>query len=150
MGDIKSRLMDDIKAAMRAKDTQALTTLRGLHAAIKQKEIDQRLDGDLDDNAILQTINTLVKQRRESAEQYRNGNRPELAENEEREIIIYQNYLPEQLSDGEVEAAVDEAIAESGADNMQAMGPLMAILKPKLQGRADMSKVSQLVKNKLS
>ena len=149
MGDIKKRLLDDIKTAMRAKD-KALTPLRTLHAAIKQKEINGRMDDDLPDDASIQVISAMIKQRRESAEQYHQGNRPELAETEENEIAIYQNYLPEPLSAEEVATAVEEAVANAGSQGMQAMGEVMAALKTTLQGRTDMAQVSQLVKAKLS
>ncbi len=150
MGEIKNRVLDDIKQAMRAKETLTLTTLRTLHAAIKQKEIDERPDGDLSDGDTLQVINAMIKQRRESAEQYLQGNRPELAEKEESEISIYQNYLPEQLSEEEVNQAVEEAISNASSTGMQAMGEVMGALRGKLLGRADMGLVSRLVKGKLS
>jgi len=117
-------------------------------AAIKQREVDERIE--LDDAQTLAVIEKMIKQRRESAGQYREGNRPELAEVEEAEIVLLETYLPEQLSDEEVEVIIDAAIAEGGASDMSGMGQVMGLLKSRLQGRADMSKVSGLVRARLS
>ena len=150
MSQIKGTLLDDIKQAMRDKNKVQLITLRGLHAAIKQKEVDERPEDGLSDDDIIQIINTMIKQRREAAQQYRDGNRPELANTEEAEIKTYQHYLPEQLSDEEINALITLAIKTTGAADIKAMGQVMGELKPKLHGRADMSQVSQLIKSKLS
>ena len=154
MDDIKTRLLDDIKAAMRAKDMKTLTILRSFHAAIKQKEIDGRIEGNLSYEDCLQVLNTMIKQRREAAEQYREGKRDDLAQKEENEITIYQNYLPEQLSEDEITGIIHEAISnistEEKSQGMKAMGQIMGQLKSKLQGKADMSKVSQMIKALLS
>jgi uncharacterized protein len=150
MSQIKETLLDDIKQTMRDKNKVKLTTLRGLHAAIKQKEIDERPEDDLSDDDIIQIINTMIKQRREAAQQYRDGNRPELADIEETEIVVYQDYLPEQLAEDEISQLIEEAISKTGASDIKAMGQVMSELRPKLHGRADMGKVSQLIKTKLA
>ncbi len=137
-----------MKAAMRAKDKPRLSTIRLIQADIKRREVDERID--LDDAQVVAVLDKMVKQRRDSAQQYRAANREELAGQEEFEIGVIQEYLPEQLSEKEVLALIDEALASTDATGMQAMGPLMGQLKPKLQGRADMSRVSQLVKQRLS
>lgn len=145
---LKANIANDIKQAMRAGEKQRLQTLRMLMAAIKQREIDDRTE--LDDNQTLSVVERMVKQRRESIAQYTRGGRPELAAAEEEEIAILQAYLPAQLSDEEVDAVVDEVLAESGANDMSAMGQVMGLLKPRLQGRADMGKVSALVRSRLA
>ncbi len=150
MSQLQTTILDDIKQAMRDKNKDKLSILRLLSASIKQKEIDERPANGLDDTDIIQIINTMIKQRRESAQQYRKGNRADLADQEEAEIKIYQQYLPEQLSADEINALIDQAIAETQANELKAMGQVMNELKPKLLGRADMGKVSQQVKAKLS
>ncbi|NBB93700.1 MAG: GatB/YqeY domain-containing protein [Gammaproteobacteria bacterium] len=145
---LKERLNDDVKQAMRSGDKSRLKILRMITAAVKQREIDERIE--LDDAQTLAVIEKQIKQRRESAETYREGNRPELAEVEESEIAVLEDYLPEQLSEEEIHAAVDDAIAESGASDMSGMGQVMGLLKPRLQGRADMARVSGLVRSRLS
>ncbi|RFF28592.1 MULTISPECIES: GatB/YqeY domain-containing protein [unclassified Wenzhouxiangella] len=145
---LKAQINDDVKQAMRSGEKERLKTLRMITAAIKQREIDERTE--LDDAQVLAVVEKMIKQRRESAEQYREGNRPELAEAEEAEIALLEPYLPEQLSDEELDKAVDEAISETGASDMSGMGQVMGLLKPRLQGRADMSKVSGLVRSKLA
>lgn len=145
---LKNRISDEVKQAMRAGDKPRLKTLRMVTAAIKQREVDERIE--LDDAQVLAVVEKMIKQRRESAEQYRSGNRPELAEAEEAEIAILEDYLPEQLSESEIEAAVDEAIKEAGATDMSGMGQVMGLLKSRVQGRADMSKVSALVRQRLA
>lgn len=148
MSDIKSRVQEDMKSAMRSKETLRLGTIRLLLSAIKQKEIDEQVT--LNDDAIMSVINKMIKQRRESIEQFRNGNRPELAEKEEQEIAILTVYLPAQLSAAEVEKCVIEAIQTTGAKSIKDMGAIMGQLRPKLQGRADMTQVSALIKSKLN
>lgn len=145
---LKARINEDVKQAMRSGDKARLKILRMVTAAIKQREIDGRTE--LDDAEVLAVVEKMIKQRRESAEQYRAGNRPELAEVEEEEIAVLETYLPEQLSDDELAEAVDQAISETGASDMKAMGQVMGLLKPRLQGRADMGKVSGLVRSRLA
>jgi len=145
---LKEKIADDIKQAMRAGEKSRLQTLRMLMAAIRQREIDDR--AELDDDQTQVVVERMVRQRRESIAQYTRGGRPELAAAEEEEIAVLQAYLPAQLSDEEVAAVVDEALAESGASDMSAMGQVMGLLKPRLQGRADMSKVSALVRSRLA
>ncbi len=145
---LKSRIQNDMKAAMRAKDKIRLGTIRMLLATIKQREVDGQTT--LNDKQILGVIEKMLKQRRDSFEQYSAANRPELAEKEQQEMSILQEYMPEQLGDAELEALVTEAIAAVGAKSPQDMGKVMGQIKPKVQGRADMSKVSQLVKTQIN
>ncbi|NDY95555.1 GatB/YqeY domain-containing protein [Wenzhouxiangella limi] len=145
---LKNQLLDDIKQAMRAGDKSRLSTLRMASAAVKQREVDERIDAD--DAVVLAVIEKMIKQRRESAEQYRAGNRPDLAETEEAEIALLAPYLPEPLSPSEIHELIDQAIAATNADGMQAMGQVMGRLKPQLQGRADMREVSGLVRARLA
>lgn len=146
-----SPLKDDIqaamKAAMRARDKARLQTIRLIQAEIKRIEVDERIE--LDDARVLAVLDKMVKQRRDSAQQYEDAGRSELAEQENYEIGVIQEFLPQQLSEAEIIALVDEAIASVDAEGMQAMGPVMGQLKPKLQGRADMGQVSALVKTRL-
>lgn len=145
---IKDHLSEDIKKAMRAGDKARLKTLRMASAAIKQKEVDERIE--LDEAGVLAVFEKMVKQRRDSIEQYNQGGRPELAEVEEQEIVILQDYLPEALSEDELNALIDQAIGEVDATGMAAMGQIMAKLKPEIQGRADMRAVSNQVKERLN
>ncbi|MFW5815216.1 MAG: GatB/YqeY domain-containing protein [Wenzhouxiangella sp.] len=145
---LKSQLLEDIKKAMRAGDKARLGTLRMASAAVKQREVDERIDAD--DAVVLAVIEKMIKQRRESAAQYRAGNRPDLAEAEEAEIALLEPYLPEPLSTAEINKLIDQAIAATDADGMQAMGQVMGRLKPQLQGRADMREVSALVRARLA
>jgi hypothetical protein len=145
---LKERLNDDIKAAMRAKDKVRLGLLRMLHAAIRNAEIDQ--GGELPEGEQYAVVNKLIKQRRDSAEQYRQGGREELADNEAAEADILAEYLPPALSDAEIDEAVAQAISEAGAAGPQDMGKVMGLLKERLQGRADMGEVSQRVKGRLA
>jgi len=133
---------------MKGGEKARLKVLRMLTAAIKQKEIDERIE--LDDAEVLAVIDKMVKQRRESIEQYVAGGRPELAEAEQTEIDILADFLPEQLNEEELEAMIVAAIADSGAESMGDMGKVMAQLKPKVQGRADMKQVSAAVRAKLA
>ena len=133
---------------MKGGEKARLKVLRMLTAAIKQKEIDERIE--LDDAEVLAVIDKQVKQRRESIEQYVAGGRPELAEAEQAEIDILADFLPEQLNEEELEAMIVAAIADSGAESMGDMGKVMAQLKPKVQGRADMKQVSAAVRAKLA
>ncbi len=145
---VKAQVLDDVKQAMRAGDKVRLKMLRTVTAAIKQREVDERIE--LDDAQTLAVVEKMIKQRRESAEQYRDAKRPELAEIEDSEIALLQDYLPEQLSDVELAGAVEAAIAASGASDMSSMGQVMALLKPRVQGRAEMGRVSALVRARLS
>ena len=137
-----------MKAAMRAKDAARLSTVRLLLAAIKQREVDERIE--LDDAQVLSVIEKMIKQRRESIAQFEKASRNDLADAEKAEIQVLSGYMPAQMSDADVEKAVQSAIAETGASGPKDMGKVMAILKPKLAGRADMGQVSNLVKSKLS
>ncbi|SEL43422.1 hypothetical protein SAMN05216387_1115 [Nitrosovibrio tenuis] len=133
---------------MRAGDTKRRDAIRLLQAAIKQREVDERIT--LDDAAVVAVIEKMLKQRRDSIAQYESANRHDLADAEKYEVSVLQAYMPQALSDAEVEDAVSEAINAAGAKEQQDIGRVMAILKPRLSGRADMSKVSALVKAKLS
>lgn len=144
---LKEKIQEDMKAAMRAKETLRLGTIRMLMAAIKQREIDERVT--LDDSGVINVINKMIKQRRESAEQYKTANRMELADKENAEIKILESYLPQQLSEEEIEKAVQDALKTTDAKTMQDMGKVMGILKEKLAGRADMAKVSAKVRQHL-
>lgn len=145
--DLKLRLQNDIKTAMRGGDKLGLITLRMLSAAIKQREIDERIV--LDDAQVLAVVEKLIKQRREAATQYEAGNRPDLAAKELAEIVLLQAYLPEPLSESELDALIEGALAEIGAASIKDMGRIMAALKPAIQGRADMAIVSARVKGRL-
>ena len=148
MSELKQRITDDMKSAMKAKDKQALKAVRMILEAIKQKEIDERIE--LDDTQAMAVIQKMVKQRKDSISQFSDAGRTDLVEIEEAELETINNYMPEQLSDEEVASVVDKAINDSGANSMKDMGKLMGILKSQLQGKADMSLVSQLIKSRLS
>jgi uncharacterized protein YqeY len=145
---IKDRLQEDIKAAMRAKQAERLTTLRLVTAAIKQKEVDERIV--LDDAAVLSVLEKMIKQRKDSISQFAAGNRQDLVAKEQAELDILAAYMPEQMSEADLDAAIAAAIAESGASGPQAMGKAMALLKPRLAGKADMGQVSQRLKARLT
>lgn len=145
---LKGRINEDMKAAMRAKDADRLGAIRLLLAAVKQREVDERKD--LDDAAITVVIEKMLKQRRDSIAQFEQGGRQDLADKERFEVQVLQEYMPQALSDGEIENAVADAIAATGARGPQDMGKVMAVLKGKLAGRSDMGKVSGLVKAKLA
>jgi len=144
---LKQQISDQVKQAMKAGEKARLKVLRMLTAAIKQREVDERIE--LDDAGVLAIIDKQVKQRRESIEQYRAGNRPDLAEAEQAEIDVLAGFLPEPLDDNELAALIDQTIADTGAASMADMGKVMAQLKPKVQGRADMKQVSAAVRAKL-
>ena len=148
MSQLKQLITNDMKLAMKAQDKPALTAIRMIIGAIKQKEIDDRIE--LNDSQVLAVIQKMVKQRKDSISQFSDAGRTDLVEVEESELVIINNYMPEQLSDDEVDTAVTKAIADSGADSMKDMGKLMGILKVELDGKADMGTVSQLIKAKLS
>lgn len=144
---IKERLGADIKAAMKAGEKERLGALRMIHAAIRQREVDERRE--LDDAATLEVLDKQAKQHRESLEQYRDAGREDLAAREEAELAILAEYLPEPLSEPALEALIDEVLDETGATTMKDMGRVMAALKPRVQGRADMGAVSARVKTRL-
>jgi len=145
---LKARVTDDMKAAMRARETARLGTIRLLLAAIKQKEVDERIE--LDDAAVSSIVEKLIKQRKDSISQFQAAGRDDLVAVEQAELVVLQAYLPEQLSTAEVEAAVAAAITESGASSAKDMGKVMGLLKPRLAGRADMGQVSALIKARLA
>jgi uncharacterized protein YqeY len=145
---LKQQLKDDMKAAMKSGEKARLGVIRLINAAIKQREVDERIE--LDDAQVLAVLDKMVKQRRDSVEQYSKAGRDDLASVETAEIEIIQTYLPEALSEAEIGALIDQAIAETGAAGMKDMGKVMGILKPKVQGRADVGAVSAAVKQKLA
>ena len=145
---LKDQITEDMKTAMRAKDTARLGTVRLLLAAMKQKEVDERVV--LADADILGIIDKMVKQRRESIAQFEKAGRNDLADGEKAEIVVLTAYLPQQLSEAEVAKEIEAAIAETGASGAKEMGKVMGLLKSRLAGRTDMGKVSGLVKAKLS
>ncbi len=142
------QLKEEQKLAMKAKDKMRLGTIRLALSAIKQREVDEQIT--LSDDDIVAVLTKMVKQRRDSVTQYEAANRQDLADAEKAEITVLEDFMPQPLSEEEVAALVDNAITESGASGMQDMGNVMAVLKPQLQGRADMGKVSGLVRTKLA
>lgn len=144
---LKQHIQDDMKTAMRARDKARLSVIRLIQSAIKQREVDEQTE--LDDGAVLAVIEKMLKQRRDAETQYRDAGRDELAAAEAAEMAVLESYLPKQLTAEEIDAAIDTAIADTGAASMRDMGKVMAALKPKLQGQADMSEVSKRVKAKL-
>jgi uncharacterized protein YqeY len=150
MATVRERIDADLKDAMRSKSELNLSVLRMLKSAIKYKEVEPGATGPLDEASILQVIGTLIKQRRDSVEQYKTGGRPELAEKEEAEISVLQNYLPKQLTPDELRAEVQAAITQAGAKSAKDMGAVMKLVSPKLQGRAEGRAISEEVKNQLS
>jgi uncharacterized protein YqeY len=145
---LKEQITEDMKAAMRAKETAKLATIRLLTAAMKQKEVDERIE--LTDTLILAIIEKMIKQRKDSISQFEAGGRQDLADIEKAELAILSAYMPASLSDAEIQVEVAAVVAASGATGPQDMGKVMAVLKPKLAGRADMTAVSGLVKAALS
>jgi len=137
-----------MKAAMRAKDSARLGAIRLLQAAIKQREVDERIE--LDDGQVIEAIEKMLKQRRDSIAQYEAANRHDLADVEKFEVTVLKTYLPEALSEEEVNAILDDVIAETGAASIKDMSKVMAAIKPKVVGRADMGKISGLIKSKLA
>ena len=148
MSPLKERNTADMKAAMKSGDKARLGVIRLILAALKQVEVDERIE--LDDARVTAILDKMVKQRRDSVEQYEKAGRTELADQEKFEIGVIQEYLPEPLGEAEIEALIDEAIAATGASSMKEMGKVMGMLKPKLQGRADMGAVSARIKQKLA
>ncbi len=147
MSELKQQLTADMKQAMRDKDKPRLGVVRLALAAIKQREVDERVE--LDDTQVLAVLDKMVKQRRDSVRQFEEAGRQDLADQESFEITVLQTYLPEALGDNELDVLIDEAIATSGASSMKEMGKAMGILKPKVQGRADMGAVSAKLKARL-
>ncbi|WP_322053331.1 GatB/YqeY domain-containing protein [Paraburkholderia bannensis] len=145
---LKDRINDDMKAAMRARESERLATIRLLLAAIKQREVDERVT--LDDAGITAVIDKMIKQRKDSISQFEAAARADLVEKEQAELVVLATYMPEQLSDAEIAAEVQAAVAQVGAAGPQDMGKVMGVLKPKLAGRADMTAVSGLVKAALT
>ena len=145
---LKQRLTDDMKTAMKGGDKDTLGVIRLVNAAIKQKEVDERVE--LDDAQVIAVLDKMVKQRKDSVDQYEKANREDLAAIERAEIVVIERYLPEKMGEDEIMAAIDAAVAETGASGPADMGKLMGALKPKLAGQADMGLVSKLVKQKLS
>jgi len=145
---LKQRIPDDMKSAMKSGDKRKLGVIRLLMAAIKQREVDERIE--LEEDQILVVLDKMVKQRRDSIEQYENAGRDELAEQEKFEIGILQEYLPEALSEEEITELIKQAMTDTGAESMRDMGKVMGQLKPKLQGRADVGAVSAKIKQLLA
>ena len=144
---LKERITEDMKAAMRSGQKERLGVIRMLTAAIKQREVDERIS--LDDAQVTGVIEKMIKQRKESLQQFQAGNRPDLADKEAAEIALLQTYLPAALTDGEVESLIAEAIAAVGAASVKDMGKVMALIKGRAQGRADMAVVGAKIKAKL-
>ncbi|RTZ63779.1 MAG: GatB/YqeY domain-containing protein [Aquificaceae bacterium] len=147
MSDLKSRITDDMKSAMRNKEKGRLLTIRTILAAIKQQEVDTRLA--LDDADVIAILDKMCKQRRESIAQFTKADRNDLVEQEEAELDVIQVYLPEPLTDDELQSLISAAMSETGASSMKDMGKVMSYIKPKAQGRADMGKVSGMIKSQL-
>ncbi|TDN63019.1 GatB/YqeY domain-containing protein [Paraburkholderia sp. BL10I2N1] len=145
---LKDQINDDMKAAMRARETERLGTIRLLLAAIKQREVDERVT--IDDTAVTAVIDKMIKQRKDSISQFEAAGRNDLVEKEAAELAVLSAYMPQQLSEAEVAAEVQAAVAQTGAAGPQDMGKVMGVLKPKLAGRADMTAVSGLVKAALA
>ncbi len=148
MSDLKQRINDSVKDAMRAKEKARLKTLRLITSAIKQIEVDKRIE--LDDDAVIAVLEKMLKQRKDSIEAFEKAARTELADIEKAEVLIIKEFMPEQMSDAEVDALIDEAIAATGASVMKDMGKVMGKLKTQLAGKADMGVVSGKIKAKLS
>jgi len=144
---LKARIQQDMKDAMRAAEKSRLGTIRLILAAIKQREVDERKE--LDDVEVTLVLEKMIKQRRESISQFEKAGRTDLVEQETAELAVIQPYLPEQLDESELHTLIDEALAQSGASSIKDMGKVMALLKPRIQGRADMGAVSALIKARL-
>ena len=148
MSILKQRITEDMKNAMRAKEAERLSAIRLLLSAMKQREVDERIE--LSDADIIALVEKELKKRRDSIQQYEAAKRQDLADKEKFEVTVLEVYLPQQLTEAELNAEIDAAIAETGAVGAQGMGKVMAHLKPKLAGRADMSRVSALLKTRLA
>lgn len=145
---LKARITEDMKDAMRARDAARLSTIRLLQAAIKQREVDERIE--LTDADVLAILDKMVKQRKDSIAAFEAGHRPDLAAHEQAEIAVLQTYLPQPLTAAEIDALIAEAIAATGAAGLPGMGKVMALLKPKLAGRADLAAASAQVRSRLA
>jgi uncharacterized protein YqeY len=145
---LKERITDDMKAAMRSGEKERLGVIRMITSAIKQREVDERIT--LDDAQVLSVLEKMIKQRKESLVQFQAGNRQDLVDKESAEITLLQGYLPSQLSDADIDGLINDAIAASGAGSIKDMGKVMAIIKGKAQGRADMAAVGAKIKARLS
>jgi hypothetical protein len=144
---LKDRITEDMKAAMRAGEKERLATIRLILAAIKQREVDERIT--LDDTQVLSAVEKMIKQRREAMTQFEAGGRADLVAKESAEVVILQGYLPAQMSEAEIDALIVEAIASTGAGSIKDMGKVMGVVKSKAQGRADMGALSARIKQKL-
>ena len=145
---LKAQISEDMKNAMRAKDSARLGAIRLLQAAIKQREVDERIE--LDDNDVIGVIEKMLKQRRDSIAAYESANRTDLADVEKFEVTVLQTYLPQQLTEDEIKAVLEKIVADTGASSMKDMGAVMAAIKPLVAGKADMGKISGLIKARLS
>jgi len=145
---LKERITDDMKAAMRSGEKERLGLIRMITAGIKQREVDERIT--LDDGQVLAVLEKMIKQRKESLVQFKAGNRQDLVDKEAAEIVLLQSYLPSQLSDADIDALIKEAVAATGAAGIKDMGKVMAFIKGKAQGRADMGAVGAKIKARLS
>lgn len=148
MSSIKAKISEDMKDAMRQQNKERLGTIRLILAALKQREVDERIT--LSDEQVIAILDKMIKQRRESIAQYEVGGRPELVAQEQAEVVVIQHYLPAQLSSSELDGLIQAAIQSSGATGARDMGKVMGLLKPKIQGRADMTAVSNKVKDSLA
>jgi uncharacterized protein YqeY len=147
LATLKERITDDMKAAMRSGEKERLGAIRMITAAIKQREVDERIS--LDDGQVLSVLEKMIKQRKESLEQFKAGNRADLADKEAAEITLLQGYMPSQLSAADLDALITEAVAATGATSIKDMGKVMGLIKTKAQGRADMGAVGAKIKAKL-
>ena len=145
--DLKARIMDDMKSAMRSKDTARLESIRMIRAAIQRREVDERVA--LDDAGVLQVLQKMLKQARDSVAQFEAGGRDDLASRERASIVVLESYLPEPLNDADLDRLIDEAIEQSGAATVRDMGKVMGTLKPKVEGRADMAVLGARVRQRL-
>ena len=144
---LKAQISEDMKTAMRAKDSARLGTIRLLQAAIKQREVDERIE--LDDSNVIAVIEKMLKQRRDSIAAYESANRHDLADVEKFEVTVLQTYLPQQLTEDEIKAILEKVVVDTGAAGVKDMGKVMAAIKPLVAGRADMGKISGLIKTRL-
>lgn len=144
---LKAQISEDMKTAMRAKDSARLGTIRLLQAAIKQREVDERIE--LDDSNVIAVIEKMLKQRRDSIAAYESANRHDLADVEKFEVTVLQTYLPQQLTEDEIKAILEKVVVDTGAAGIKDMGKVMAEIKPLVAGRADMGKISGLIKTRL-
>ena len=145
---LKSRLQNDMKATMKTKDKPRLAVIRLILAAVKQREVDERIQ--LDDQQVLVVLDKMVKQRQESVRQYQSAGRADLATAEQAEIAVIQTYLPAALTPSQVNTLIQQALSETNATSMRNMGQVMALIKPRVQGRADMAEISQTVRKHLA